>query len=61
MPKIEVIIEQDGSTVVQTSGFKGKACQDATKQLEQALGITTSDKKLPEFYATAKGSQSAKQ
>lgn len=61
MKKIEITVSPTGETVVQTSGFKGKACQDATKQIEAALGVVTADKKLPEFYATAGASQQTRQ
>ena len=55
MKKIIVTIAPDGSTTVETSGFKGKSCQDATRQIEQALGAVVSDTKKPEFYQTAGG------
>jgi len=61
MKKIEVIVTPTGETTVQTSGYKGKSCQDATKQLEQALGVVTDDKKLPEFYASEGVGQQARQ
>lgn len=61
MKKIEVIITPQGETTVTTVGFKGKSCQDATKQLEQALGIVQSEQKLPAFYETESVGQQARQ
>lgn len=61
MRKIEVIVTPQGETTVTTVGFRGKSCQDATKQLEQALGVVQSDKKSPEFYQTEGTSQQARQ
>lgn len=61
MKKIEVIVTPQGETTVTTVGFKGKSCQDATKQLEQALGIVQSEQKLPAFYQTEGASQQARQ
>jgi len=61
MKKIEVIVTPQGETTVTTVGFTGKSCQDATKQLEQALGIVQSDKKLPAFYQTESAGQQARQ
>ena len=55
MKKIIVTIAPDGSTKVETKGYVGKACQDATRQIEQALGAVVSDTKKPEFYQTAGG------
>jgi len=61
MKIIEVTVFPDGSTKVETKGFVGKACQDATRQLEQAMGNTTGEKKKPEFYkAAASGTQQAR-
>lgn len=48
MPEIKVIIE-NGTAKVETTGFVGKACQDATAELEKAMGLTTSDTKTPEW------------
>lgn len=61
MKKIEVTVTPQGETTVTTVGFKGKSCQDATKQLEQALGIVQSEQKLPAFYQTEDASQQARQ
>ena len=47
--QIIVDIATDGSVTVQTRGFKGKSCRDATKQIEQALGTVKSDRSTEEF------------
>ena len=49
MRKITIKIT-GGMATVETSGFKGKACMDATAQLEAAMGKRTSDTKTPEFH-----------
>jgi hypothetical protein len=50
--QINVVIAPDGTVEVSPEGF-GKKCKDATKFLEDALGLETKDRKtLPEFYAT---------
>ena len=49
MAKVITIDIKGGSTTVATRGFTGKACQDATAELEKALGFKTSDAKTPEF------------
>lgn len=49
MREITVTIE-GGKALVETKGFQGKACQDATAELEKAMGITVQDVKTPEFH-----------
>lgn len=46
--QIEVVIE-GGAATVSTRGFVGKACLDATAELEKAMGAKTSEQKTPEF------------
>jgi hypothetical protein len=54
MPRvIEVTISPAGETTVQTKGYAGADCQQASRWLEQALGIVSADRKTPEFYQTA--------
>ena len=51
MPRIiEVTISPSGETSVQTKGYTGGACIQASQFLEQALGATTVDRKTAEFY-----------
>lgn len=45
---IEIVIE-NGKAQVTTRGFQGKACLDATADLERAMGVKTADQKTPEF------------
>lgn len=49
MAKTITVDIQDGKTTIETRGYTGKACMDATAELEKALGTRTSDKKTPEF------------
>ncbi len=48
---IEITVAQDGSTKVETKGFEGNRCSEATRFLERSLGCVTSDKRTAEFYA----------
>lgn len=51
---IEVVVSPQGETTVQTKGYSGNDCLQASKFLEQALGIVSADHKTAEFYqATA--------
>ncbi len=47
---IDVVIDEKGDVTVTTRGFAGKSCQDATKQLEAALGATTGDQPTAEMH-----------
>ncbi len=48
MEQINVII-RDGKARVETRGFSGAACLNATKDLERVMGKTVSDSKTPEY------------
>jgi hypothetical protein len=62
MPRItELIVTKDGQTTIQTRGFNGNTCISASKWLEQALGITTDDRKTTEFFETASTEQLVRQ
>ena len=50
MKTIRVIIKA-GDTRIETSGFSGTSCQDATRSLEAALGKTVTDTPTEEAYA----------
>lgn len=52
MPRLlEVTVSPKGEISMQTKGFGGTDCLQASKFLEQALGVTLSDKKTAEFYS----------
>ena len=50
---IELIVSRDGQTTIQTRGFSGGNCIEASRWLEQALGITTGERKTAEFFESA--------
>ena len=58
---IEIIVAADGKTTVQTRGFVGSSCQDASRFIEQALGSSTREQRTAEFYQTEPVEQSQKQ
>ena len=43
MKTIEITVAPDGAATVQTRGFAGGACKEASRFVELALGRTTSD------------------
>jgi hypothetical protein len=58
---IEVTVSAKGETTIQTRGFSGGECLQASKFLEQALGISTADRKTPEFFQGATTEQHVQQ
>ena len=61
MKTIEIIVAPDGKSQVQTKGFVGGECQQASRFLETALGETTSEKLTAEYYASAQQQNQLKQ
>ncbi|TWT56542.1 DUF2997 domain-containing protein [Allorhodopirellula solitaria] len=53
MKTIEVIVGPDGESRLETNGYGGSDCRQASEFLEQALGSRQSERLKPEFYAQA--------
>ena len=53
MKLIEIVITPDGHTHLETKGYAGGECREASRQMEQALGIVKSDQSTAEMYAQA--------
>jgi hypothetical protein len=47
---IRLIVSPTGEARIETRGFSGPECREASKFLEQALGQPTSEKLTAEFY-----------
>jgi len=58
---IEVLVSPKGESTVQTKGFSGSSCLEASKWLEQALGTVSSDQKTSEFFQTTTTDQHVRQ
>ena len=58
---IEIIVTPDGKTTVQTRGFVGSSCQDASRFIEQALGQRTDEKLTTEYYQAGHVQQATQQ
>jgi len=50
MKLIELIVAPDGQTRVETKGFVGNECRDASKFLEKTLGAVVSEQLTAEFH-----------
>ncbi len=56
---ITVTVDLDGKVELSADGYRGKSCVEATKFLEEALGLDTSGrKKTPDFFASETVKQS---
>ncbi|PAY20999.1 hypothetical protein CKO51_02820 [Rhodopirellula sp. SM50] len=53
MKTIEVIVAPDGKTRVETNGYTGSDCRQASRALLQALGQQSSEQLKPEFHQAA--------
>lgn len=50
MKYIEVTIDPRGGVKVETSGFSGETCREATKALENRLGLVESETLTDEYH-----------
>lgn len=54
MKTIEITVAPDGQTRVETKGFVGSDCREASRFLEQALGDHTEEQLTSEFHQTTR-------
>jgi hypothetical protein len=58
MPQhIEVTVSPQGETKIQTKGYEGSRCREASKFLEQALGLVTDEQKTSDYYVQTPAEQ----
>ncbi len=57
---IEITVQPDGQTIVETKGFTGSSCRDASKFIEQAMGNTVSEHLTAEFHELSLSEQRAR-
>ena len=50
MKTIEIIVGPDGQTRLETKGFAGPACREASRFLERALGQASAEELTGEFH-----------
>ncbi len=48
--KIEIIVSPAGEPRVETRGFTGSSCRDASRFIEEALGQRTGEQLTSEFH-----------
>ena len=50
--RIEIVVDLKGNSKVETKGFAGAECVEASKFIEQALGTEASRRTTAEFFST---------
>lgn len=50
MKTIELLISPEGQTTIQTKGFHGASCREASRFLEQAMGSRGREQVTAEFH-----------
>ncbi len=58
---IEVVVSPKGETKIETKGFFGGECRQASRFMEEALGVRASEKLTAEFYQQQSAAQSIKE
>jgi hypothetical protein len=58
---IEITVSPKGETKVETRGFTGGTCREASRFLEQALGTRAGEQLTAEFYEDQSVNQDLKQ
>jgi hypothetical protein len=58
---IEIVVDRQGRTKIETRGFTGSSCRDASKFVEEALGHAAGEQLRPEFYQTQEARQDLRQ
>ena len=61
MKTIEITISPTGKSTVETKGFQGGECRDASRFIEEALGERTAEQLTAEFYQRQQTDQNLRQ
>ncbi len=54
---IEIIVSPTGETRLETKGFTGEECREASRFVERALGAATGEQMTAEFHSSQAVSQ----
>ena len=50
---IEIVISPEGQTKLETKGFAGGSCREASRSIEEALGSRLAETTTAEFHSAA--------
>jgi hypothetical protein len=54
---IKVTVSPKGETKLETVGFSGSECQNASRDFERALGVSTGEQLTSEYYTESNEQQ----
>ena len=55
MKRIELTIDAEGNVKIEAHGYKGRGCLEATKAIEEAIGIAGKRTQKAEIYEATVG------
>ncbi len=61
MKSIEITVDKDGRVTVETKGFAGGSCREASRFVEEALGAKTSGQMTAESHQAQAGREDLRQ
>ena len=61
MKTIEITVDPQGRTKVETKGFTGSSCREASRFVEEALGQRTAEQVTAGFYVAQEARQDLRQ
>ena len=61
MKTIEITVDPKGRAKVETKGFTGGECREASRFVEEALGARASERPTAEYYREQPARQDARQ
>ena len=61
MKTIEITVDKGGHVTVETKGFAGGSCREASRFVEEALGARTSERMTAESYQGEQARQDLRQ
>jgi len=61
MKIVQIIVSPTGETQVETKGFTGSDCQQASRFIEQALGSRTDEQLTAEFHQQERAANAQRQ
>ena len=57
MKIIEIVVSPEGNTRLETKGFSGSVCREASQDLVSALGTPQGEQLTAEYHATTSSQQ----